>query len=110
MANKCAECGKICEELTSITGHPSLFNGEYCRECLDLERPRDRVIYDSYLDGLNATRNHDGMRVSLQGCIKHKGPGALYAKNELSKNYEKARQAWLDGDLETVGKFFGLYT
>lgn len=65
------------------------------------------------------TKNKKGMKVSFTGIasrISQSGRngaldnGTKFMVSELGKHYDQARSAWLEGDLETVAEFFGLYT
>ena len=86
------------------------------------------MILESYEKGKKIvqtngkTQNQDGsfnmqIRVSIDGLI-HQIESAKrlseirhtkFPMREFVKNYDLAKQAFLDGDLETVGQFFMLY-
>lgn len=37
------------------------------------------------------------------------GGGYAFVLTEMATHFDQAREAWLNGDLETVAQFFGLY-
>lgn len=62
------------------------------------------------------TKNKRGMRVSVSGLARavSESRGSLdggrkYAIEEHATHFDQAREAWLNGDLETVAEYFGLY-
>ena len=67
-------------------------------------------------EAIEHTKDKPGMKVSISGIAsrvsKHRGAidkGQKYMLEEFGKHFEQARAAWLNGDLETVAEFFGLY-
>jgi len=76
-------------------------------------------------EAIEHTKNKKGMKQCVSGLftkcanvlkessvssIKCKyGAGYAFSLEEMAKHYNEARSAWLNGDLETVAEFFGLY-
>lgn len=67
-------------------------------------------------EAIEHTKNKAGMKVSISGIAarvsNHRGSidkGQKYMLEEFGKHFEQARAAWLEGDLEIVAEFFGLY-
>ncbi len=48
------------------------------------------------------------MKVDFSGAMRHRTGGKEF-RGEVTKHFYMARKAWLEGDLETVAEFFGLY-
>lgn len=67
-------------------------------------------------EAIEHTKNKKGMKQCLPGLLikvaskRNKfDDGQRYALECIAKHFTQARQAWLEGDLETVAEFFGLY-
>ncbi len=67
-------------------------------------------------EAIERTKNKKGMRVSIRGICSRisGGRGAIgradkFMLSEFGKNFGLAKQTWLEGDLEAVAEFFGLY-
>lgn len=61
-------------------------------------------------EAIEHTKNKPGVKVSFSGAMRaDKSSGGQWIRGELSKHFKEAREAWLNGDLETVAAFFGLY-
>ncbi len=67
-------------------------------------------------DAIEHTKNKMGMKVSMCGMASqithHRGAvnnASKFMLDEFQKHFYQAREAWLNGDLETVAEFFGLY-
>ena len=60
-------------------------------------------------EAIEYTKNKGGFKVCFSGCVTVNGRGRKLMREELSKHFSIAREAWLSGDIETVAEFFGLY-
>jgi len=75
-------------------------------------------------EAIKHSKNKKGMKYSFKGLCENSadlldniteleeidyGAGYAFSLRELATNYNEARTAWLEGDLETVAEFFGLY-
>jgi hypothetical protein len=68
-------------------------------------------------EAIEHTKNKRGFKVSITGIasriFSHRGAidkGQKYLIKEFGRHFDQARQSWLNGDLETVAEFFGLYS
>ena len=62
----------------------------------------------NYKQAIEHTENKKGMKVDFSGAMRHRSGGNQFRKI-ISEHFDEAREAWLNGDLETVAEFFGLY-
>ena len=79
----------------------------------------------NYKEAIEHTKNKKGMKQSVSGLFESSsemlnligkdkdginfGDGYAFSLVGMSKHFYEAREAWLNGDLETVAEFFGLY-
>lgn len=78
-----------------------------------------------YKEAIEHTKNKQGTKQSVSGLMintaeilesngedkdgKDYGAGYAFSLKQMSEHYNQARESWLNGDLETVAEFFGLY-